>query len=57
MSKMPRKCLRRCSGCGEERLTMTTNHKIMTDGIKRQCGIFRVADRPQNIQPLRTEEE
>ena len=33
MSRTPRKCLRRCSGCGMEKITNTTNHKVMTDGV------------------------
>ena len=57
MSRQPRKCLRRCSGCGELRVTRMTNHKVKSGGVRRQCGIYRVADRPRNIFRLRSSEE
>ena len=45
MSRTPRKCLRKCTGCGREMITTVTNHKIRIDGKRIQCGIFRVNDK------------
>ena len=45
MSRTPRKCLRKCTGCGREMFTSTNTHKISVDGKRTQCGIFRVHDK------------